>query len=32
MDAHGMTINELAAFLGVSGPRACQIISAARER
>jgi 8-oxo-dGTP diphosphatase len=32
MDAHGMTITELAAFLGVSRPRASQIISAARER
>ena len=32
MDAHGMTITELAAFLGVSRPRASQIISVARER
>ena len=32
MDAHGMTITELASFLGVSRPRASQIISAARER
>lgn len=32
MDTHGMTITELAAFLGVSRPRASQIISAARER
>lgn len=32
MDAHGMTVTELAAFLGVSRPRASQIISAARER
>ena len=32
MDAHGMTITELAAFLGVSRPRASQIISAAREK
>ena len=32
MDAHGMTVTELAVFLGVSRPRASQIISAARER
>ena len=32
MDAHGMTVTELAAFLGVSRPRASQIISAAREK
>jgi 8-oxo-dGTP diphosphatase len=32
MDTHGMTITELAAFLGVSRPRASQIISVARER
>lgn len=32
MDAHGMTITELAAFLGVSRPRASKIISVARER
>jgi hypothetical protein len=32
MDTHGMTITELAAFLGVSRPRASQIISTARER
>ena len=32
MDAHGLTRDELAAFLGVSGPRVSQIISAARKR
>jgi 8-oxo-dGTP diphosphatase len=32
MDAHGLTVTELAAFLGVTRPRASQIISAARER
>ena len=32
MDTHGMTVTELAAFLGVSRPRASQIISVARER
>ena len=32
MDEHGLTVTELAAFLGVSRPRASQIISAARER
>jgi 8-oxo-dGTP pyrophosphatase MutT (NUDIX family) len=32
MDTHGMTITELAAFLGVSRPRASQIISVAREK
>ena len=32
MDAHGLSVTELAAFLGVSRPRASQIISAARER
>lgn len=32
MDTYGMTITELAAFLGVSRPRASQIISVARER
>ena len=32
MDAHGLTVTELAAFLGVSRPRASQIISVARER
>ena len=32
MDAHGMSITELAAFLGVSQPRASQIISAARKK
>lgn len=32
MDTHGLSITELAAFLGVSRPRASQIISAARER
>src|ERR1700683_1670419 len=32
MDTHGMTITELAAFLGVSRPRASQIIAVARER
>jgi 8-oxo-dGTP diphosphatase len=32
MDYHGLTVTELAAFLGVSRPRASQIISAARER
>jgi 8-oxo-dGTP pyrophosphatase MutT (NUDIX family) len=32
MDIHGMTITELAAFLGVSRPRASQIISVAREK
>lgn len=32
MDARGMTVTELAAFLGVSRPRASQIISVARQR
>lgn len=32
MDAHGLSITELAAFLGVSRPRASQIISLAREK
>lgn len=32
MDTRGLTITELAAFLGVSRPRASQIIAAARER
>ncbi len=32
MDAHGLTVTELAAFLGVSRGRASQMISAARER
>lgn len=32
MDTHGLSVTELAAFLGVSRPRASQIISAARER
>ena len=32
MDAHGLSVTELAAFLGVSRPRASQMISAARER
>lgn len=32
MDAHGLTRDELAAFLGVSGPRVSQIISAARKK
>lgn len=32
MDAHGLTVTELAAFLGVSRPRASQIISTAREK
>ncbi len=32
MDAHGLTVTELAAFLGVSRARASQIISLAREK
>lgn len=32
MDAHGLTVTELAAFLGVSRARASKIISAAREK
>jgi len=32
MDEHGLTRDELAAFLGVSPPRVSQIISAARKR
>jgi 8-oxo-dGTP diphosphatase len=32
MDAHGLTQDELAAFLGVSRPRVSQIITAARKR
>jgi 8-oxo-dGTP diphosphatase len=32
MDAHSLTVTELAAFLGVSRPRASQIIAVARER
>jgi ADP-ribose pyrophosphatase YjhB (NUDIX family) len=32
MDAHGLSITELAAFLGVSRPRASKIISLAREK
>jgi 8-oxo-dGTP pyrophosphatase MutT (NUDIX family) len=32
MDEHGLTRDELAAFLGVSGPRVSQIISAARKK
>ena len=32
MDVHGLTVTELAAFLGVSRPRASQMISAAREK
>ena len=32
MDTHGLTRDELAAFLGVSGPRVSQIISAARKK
>ena len=32
MDVHGMTVTELAAFLGVSRPRASQIIAKAREK
>ncbi len=32
MDAHQLTITELAAFLGVSRPRASQMITLARER
>ena len=32
MDAHGLTVTELAAFLGMSRGRASQMINAARER
>jgi len=32
MDAHGMTMDELAAFLGVSRPQASKIIARAREK
>ena len=32
MDEHGLTRDELAAFLGVTGPRVSQIISAARKK
>jgi len=32
MDEHGLTRDELAAFLGVSGPRVSQLISAARKK
>ena len=32
MDVHGLTVTELAAFLGVSRPRASKIIAAAREK
>ena len=32
MDTHGLTRDELASFLGVSGPRVSQIITAARKR
>jgi len=32
MDEHGLTREELAAFLGVTGPRVSQIVNAARKR
>jgi len=32
MDEHGLTRDEMAAFLGVSGPRVSQIVSAARKK